>query len=68
MMFASDAERRRYDEHTDDLDLSEVIRRFTADLATRGVEVELPPDPLRDPGFVELLREQYVRYPLPQPG
>jgi hypothetical protein len=68
MVFASDAERRRYDEHTDDVDLSEVIRRFTADLATRGVEVELPADPLRDPGFVELLREQYVRYPVTAVG
>ena len=56
-------EGRRCDAHTDDVDLPEVLRRFTADLATRGVEVELPADPLRDPGFVELLREQYVRYP-----
>jgi hypothetical protein len=63
MVFDSDADRRRYDEHTDDVDLAEVLRRFTADLEARGVDVELPADPLRDPAFVRLLREHYVRYP-----
>ena len=33
LVFASDAERRRHDEHTDDIDLAEVVRRFAADLA-----------------------------------
>jgi hypothetical protein len=63
MTFESDADRRRYDEHTDDVDLVEVLRRFTRDLDARGVAVDLPADPLRDPDFVRLLQEQYVRYP-----
>lgn len=66
MVFASDADRRRYDEHTDDIGLDEVLRRFTADLAARGVDVTLPADPLRDPAFVRLLQDQYVRYPASQ--
>lgn len=63
LVFESDADRRRYDEHTDDIGLEEVLRRFTDDLASRGVRVERPTDPLRDPAFVQLLQEQYVRYP-----
>ena len=63
VVFASDAERRRYDEHTDDLDLSEVLRRFTVDLAAQGVDVRLPADPERDPEFIRLLHECYIRHP-----
>jgi hypothetical protein len=62
-VFDSDAERRRYDEHTDDLDLAEVLRRFTADLAADGVQVGVPSDPERDPDFIRLLQERYVRHP-----
>jgi hypothetical protein len=63
MVFESDADRRRYDEHTDDVDLAEVLRRFSVDLAARGVAVTLPADPLREPAFIRLLQEHYVRYP-----
>jgi hypothetical protein len=63
IVFDSDADRRRHDEHTDDIDLAEVLRRFTRDLATRGVEADLPAEPVSDPGFVALLHEHYVRYP-----
>jgi len=66
MVFDTDAERRRWEEHTDDIDSAEVLRRFRADLAARGVEV--PPaggDPERDPGLIALLQEAYVRYPVP---
>jgi hypothetical protein len=64
IVFDSDADRRRYDEHTDDIDLAGVLGRFTRDLASRGVEVRLSEEPLRDAAFIRLLREQYVRYPV----
>jgi hypothetical protein len=63
LVFGTDADRRRYDEHVDDIDLDEIVRRFTADLARRGVEVPRPDDPVRDPAFIDLLRRHYVRYP-----
>ena len=63
LMFESDADRRRYDDGTADIDLPEILRRFTADLARRGVEVHVPSNPLRDAAFIDLLRAHYVRYP-----
>jgi hypothetical protein len=63
LVFASDAERRRHDEHTDDIDLPAVVARFRADLAARGIDLPAPADPLRDPAWISALREQYVRYP-----
>lgn len=63
LTFASDAERRRYDEHEGDVDLAEVVRRFRADLGARGVELDWPADPLRDPAVIRRLTDVYVRYP-----
>jgi hypothetical protein len=63
LVFESDADRRRCDEHLDDIGLEEVLRRFVRDLEGRGVGVEPPADPLRDPGFIGLLRRTYVRTP-----
>ena len=63
LVFESDADRRRYDDGTADIDLPEILRRFTADLGRRGVEAHVPSDPLRDPAFIDLLRTHYVRYP-----
>ncbi len=37
-VFVSEAEARRHDEHAADLDLDEVLRRFSADLASRGLD------------------------------
>jgi hypothetical protein len=65
LVFESDEERRRYDEHVDDLDLSEVLRRFRVDLAARGVNAEIPASPERDPDFIGLLHRHYVRHPAP---
>lgn len=62
-VFGSDADRRRHDEHTDDIDLDGVIGRFRADLRARGLAVDIPADPTRDPDFVRLLQGTYVRYP-----
>lgn len=63
LVFDSEEDRRRHDERTDDLTIEEVVERFRDDLANRGVTVELPADPQRDPEFVRLLTAQYVRYP-----
>jgi hypothetical protein len=61
--FTDDADRRRHDEHSDDIDLAEVLRRLEADFAARGERLEVPSDPVRDPRFVRRLRDAYVRYP-----
>ena len=68
LTFASDAERRSYEEHRGEIDLAEVARRFRADLAARGVELAWPGDPARDPGVMRRLTEVYVRYPAPAPA
>jgi hypothetical protein len=63
-VFDDEADRRRHDEHTDDISLVDVLARFRADLAARGIEPEIPADPLRDPAFIATLQEAYVRYPV----
>ena len=62
-VFASNEDRRRYDEHVDDIDLAEVVRRFAEDLRQRGIEFDVPADPVRDPGFIRVLQKTYVRNP-----
>lgn len=64
IVFTSETDRRQHDEHTADIDADEVLRRFTDDLGRRGIAVEVPDDPFRDPGFIRLLREAYVRTPI----
>jgi hypothetical protein len=61
--FADEADRRRFDDHTDDIDLDEVLRRFAADFASRGESLEIPSDPVADPDFVRALHSAYVHYP-----
>lgn len=61
--FADEAERRQHDEHTADLTSSEVLHRFERDLRSRGRRVAIPDDPFRDPGFIGLLHDEYVRTP-----
>jgi hypothetical protein len=63
LVFESDDDRRRHDDHRDDIDLAEVLRRFAADLAARDVEVCWPADPVHDPATIRLLTGAYVRYP-----
>jgi hypothetical protein len=63
MTFVDDADRRRYDEHTDDIDLAEVLRRFEADFASRGETLSISPDPVTDQDFVRTLADAYVQYP-----
>lgn len=66
--FVDEAERRRHDGHTADLSVSEVLRRFEADLQARGRRVKIPDDPFRDPGFIGVLHDEYVRTPATRAG
>jgi hypothetical protein len=63
LAFDDDADRRRHDEHTHDIELSQVLQRFSADFATRGEPLEIPADPVADPDFVRTLSAAYVHYP-----
>ncbi len=63
LVFDDDADRHRHDEHTEDLDLDEVLSRFAADFAGRDEPLDIPADPVADPDFVRTLGAAYVRYP-----
>jgi hypothetical protein len=63
LVFESDADRRRHDEHRDDIDLAEVLRRYDEDLGARGIQAAWPDDPVHDRATIELLTRTYVRYP-----
>jgi len=63
IVFTSETDRRRHDEHTDDIDADEVLRRLAHDLARRGIAADVPEDPFHDPGFIRRLHEAYVRTP-----
>jgi hypothetical protein len=63
MVFDDEIDRARHDEHTADLGLDEVLRRFAADFAARGEALEIPADPVSDEEFVRRLSTAYVRYP-----
>jgi len=62
-VFATEAEAACVDDHDDDIDLGGVVARFVDDLRERGVAASAPDDPVRDPAFIALLQEHYVRYP-----
>jgi hypothetical protein len=63
MAFDDEADRRRHDDHTDDIDLTEVLHRFAVDFASRGETLQIPSDPVADPDFVRTLNSAYVHYP-----
>lgn len=63
VVFDDEADRRRRDEHTDDIDLDEVLARFAADFAARGEPLDIPADPVADQDFVRTLSNSYVHYP-----
>lgn len=63
LAFADDADRRRHDDHTADIELSEVLQRFSDDFARRGEQLDIPADPVADPEFVRRLNAAYVHYP-----
>jgi len=61
--FHDEQDRRRHDEHLEDIDLDQVLQRFRDDFASRRETLEVPADPVSDPEFVRTLRDAYVRYP-----
>jgi len=63
IVFADDADARRYDSHEDDLDLPRVWDTFARDLAARGTPVTLPDDPLHDRALIALLTRTYHQAP-----
>jgi hypothetical protein len=59
-----DAEDRRVaDEHLDDITIDEVVDRFLADLAERGIACPRPADPVDDVDFIATLAGAYRRSP-----
>ncbi|MDX2276654.1 MAG: hypothetical protein NW206_14475 [Hyphomonadaceae bacterium] len=46
-------------DHTDDISTDQVFDIFIKDLRARGVQFEMPTDPLRDPVFIALLNRTY---------
>jgi len=67
LVFDDAADAARYDRHTDDIGLDEVVRRFRADLQARGVACRVPEDPVHDAEFTRLLARTYVRQPQSSP-
>jgi hypothetical protein len=63
LVFDDAADARRYDEHTDDLDLPRVLDVFARDLAARGAPVAMPDDPLHDRALVATLTRAYHQAP-----
>jgi hypothetical protein len=62
--FSDEEDRRRHDDHLDDLDTAEVLRRLSADLDARGMDPTVPTeDPFRDEEFLDRLQAAYMRYP-----
>ncbi len=67
-VFEDQAEMRCVDEHLDDIGIEEVFSMLLADLETKGVEANLPDDPLHDPNFVATLSAVYQIKPTVQPA
>jgi hypothetical protein len=53
------ADLKRHVDHLDDLTQERVFEIFAGDLRAKGVDFEMPPDPIRDPGFIALLAQTY---------
>jgi hypothetical protein len=63
-VFASEDEAASYDAGEGGIDEATVLARIAADLAARGIEIDIPTDdPFRDPRFVETLQQVYVTEP-----
>ncbi len=65
-IYADADDRRRAEQHTDDIDLDHVVRALVADMRGRGVEVDVPDDPHHDEAWVAAVSSTYGRRP-PQP-
>jgi len=62
-VFRDREEQRIADEHLDDISLDEVVDRFVADLADRGVDCVRPNDPHGDVDFITTLAATYRSTP-----
>jgi len=62
------ADLKRHVDHLDDLTPERAFEIFIADLRTRGVDFEMPSDPMRDPGFIGLLAQTYDVAPSSYPA
>ena len=65
--FADDAERRAWDDHSDDLTLEMILSGLVEDLCDRGV-LSSPDHGLSDEDLGKLLIETYVKFPAPAPA
>lgn len=63
MVFDDAADAARYDDHSDDVDLPQVLDIFQADMAARGTPITLPDDPLHDAELVRTLSRAYHQAP-----
>jgi hypothetical protein len=63
VVFDDETDRRRHDDHTDDIDLDGVLNRFRADFERRGEHLAVPSEPLTEPEFIRRLQAEYVHYP-----
>ena len=64
LVFADQDEADAHDAGEGGIDLDEVLSRFEADLAARGIDASIPTtDAERDPAFVRLLQQTYVHEP-----
>jgi hypothetical protein len=62
------ADLKRHVDHLDDLTRGHVFDVFVADLRAKGVEFEIPSDPMRDARFVALLASTYDVGPASYPA
>lgn len=61
LTFDDERAARVFDDHVDDLDLETLVATFGADLASRGVRVAEPSNPLDDPEWSRALTSTYMR-------
>lgn len=66
-VFADMAEVKRHYDHTDDLDQNLVFEMLIADLRDRGVQFEVPTDPVADTAFMRVLTQTYQMAPTSYP-
>jgi hypothetical protein len=58
--FSDERAAQIYDDHEDDLTVSEIVSTICADVARRGLPAEEPTDPLHDPEWAKVLAGAYL--------
>ena len=67
-VFTDMADVKRYYDHTDDLTRDRAFEMMIADLKRRGVEFDMPSDPLSDRAFIATLTRTYAMAPTQFPA